>query len=335
MPGSIVWTPAVRGALNLRVINKFGAGFAAGSQRISGLLDACGPRTTDSELLVTLVLGKHFNLHRRDRDSDEVKKRGVNIYEQRAKLGNYADFLTINRFDVIYDKIDRVMATAETAGASAAEGPTRMVEALIPVALTIDCHTEQPFFSESHPVKKGSSDTFANVDDLGDLDFDAYDEAKRQFKMIPDEDGHACNSEPKILAVGPKFEAVGREIVENEMPKDFAGGRNLRTRDGVQLVVVPDWGDEFWCLLDTRMDSDMPFYFVEGRPLAVKPLYVDPNGAYEILQNELIWAVDGDMAVALGNPRRAFMAAHIEDAATIAATYAAKYELNDFGFDLA
>ena len=331
--GAISWTPAVQKILNTKVINAFQAG--AATREPSGLLDICGARTTDSENIVTLVLGKNFNLRRRSFDSDEVKKRAVNIYEQRAKLGNYLDFLVVNRGDAIYDKIGKILATAALAGADVAEGPTRMVEALVPTALNILCHTGQNYFDTDHPVKPGSSDTFANLVDLGALDFASYDEAEQRLAQLPDEDGRACGSKVRTLAVGSAYKAIGREIVNNTRPKDYAGGDNPRAQDGVKLVVVPDWGDEFWCVFDDALDADKPFYFVEGRALRVKPLYIDPEGAYETLNNELVWAVDGDMSVALGTPRRALMAADPSDKAAIVDKYSAKFDLPDFDFSVA
>lgn len=331
--GAIGWTPAVRDALNTQVVNKFQAGTL--SARVSGLLNICGVRSATAENLVTLVLGKNMQLRKRARGSDAGTKREANIYEQRAKLGNYIDFLSMDRMDAKYDKIDKIMATAESAGLSVAEAPTRMVEALVPTALSLECHTGSFFFDTDHPIKPGSATTFANVSNLGALDFDSYDEAERLFAQMKDEDGRACGSTPTVLAVGSKYKQIGREIVNNSRPKDYAGGDNLRAQDGVQLVVVPDWDDEFWCLFDTRTDSDRGFYFCEGSPIRLKPLHTDIEGAYETINNELLWAVEGDMAAALGNPRRAFMAANPASASAIVTKYSAKFELNDFGFDLA
>lgn len=330
--GSIVYTPAVQERLNVAVVNQFRSGFGAAASRISGLLDICGPRTTTELFIVTLILGKNFKLRRRDFDSDEQTKRGVNIYEQRAALANYVDFLSMRRVDALYDKIERLMASAELEGASAGEAPTRMIEALVPSALAINDYLGTPYFFTGKALKPGSTTTWGNVEDLGPLDFDSYDAAEERLAKLPDEDGRACGSQVTVLAVGQKYKQIGREIVENPRPKDYAGGDNLRSRDGARLIVVPDWDDDFWAVFDTRTDGDMPFYFVEGRALTVMPLHTDPMSAWCIENNELLWAVDGDLATALGNSRRAFMSANPAQAAAIAAKYASRYELNDFSF---
>lgn len=332
---NVAWTPAVRDALNLEVINSFGSGTISGTQRVSGLLDICGAKTSKSENIVVSILGKNFRLRKRGREVDTVTKRGVNIYEQRARLGNYVDFLSIDRMDVIYDKIERVMATAETAGMEVAEGPTRMIEAAVPLALSIPDHTGTSFFGVNKPIKPGSSVTFDNRADLGALDFTSYDEAERRLAQIPDEDERACNSRVRVLAVGQKYKQIGREIVENPRPKDYAGGDNLRTQDRAKLIVVPDWPDTFWMVADTDLENDMPFYCVQGRALQLKPLYTNPEGAWEIEHNELLWAVEGDLAIALGNPRRAFMSVDPADVAAIVADARQKFTMNDFDFDLA
>lgn len=334
MPAPTAFTPAVQTALNLEVVNQFRSGFALGTSRISGLLNVCGPRTSSSEHLVVLIAGKNFNLYRRARNEKDLRLRKANAYEQRSKLGNYADFLVIDRMDVIYDRWGVVMLTSETAGAEAAEGPTRMVEALVPVAMAIECYTGEPYWSATQPIKPGSATTYPNVQDLGALDFSSFDEAEKLLAHIPDEDGHRTNNQVRRISCGPVYKQIALEIAKNRYPKDYAGGINLRADQMIEVDIVPDWDEDLWMVSDTRQDSDMPFYFVEGRPLAVRPLYTDVNGSYETLENMLVWAVDGDMAAALGNPRKAFLSANPANAEAIAAKYAAKYELNDFDFTL-
>lgn len=330
---TISYTPAVREALNLRVINSAVSG--AANARISGLLDICGVRGTDSQNVVAFILGKSMKLKRRHLNSDAMTKRGANIYEHRARLGTYVDFLEVPREDALYPAgIDKIAAVAELAGMDIAEGPTRMVEAIIPASLAIQCHTGQNFFDTDHPIKPGSSTTFANLADLGALDFDSYDEAERRLAQgIKDEDGRSANSRVRVLAVGQKYKRIGMEIVENPRPRENPGD-NLRTREGVRLIVVPDWDDDLWCVFDTDLDNDRPFYYFEGRPLTLKPLETDPNGTYATKYGHLLWAVDGDIGVVLGNPRRAFMSANPANAATIAAKYRARFELNDQTFAL-
>jgi hypothetical protein len=331
--GSLAFTPAVQQALNIAVLNKFGSGFFGAANRVSGLLNIAGIRPVDSENIVTLVVGKNLKIRRRGRNTDEARKRKVNIYEQRAKLAPYFELLTVDLMDARYGKLEQLLITSETAGAAAAEAPTRAIETLIPFSLSLACHTKKTFFAVDHPVRPGSSQTWANLANLGPLDFDSYDLARQMFMQMPDEDGNACGSQPTVLAVGPKYENKGLDIVQNRRPLAFAG-ENLRTDQKVELVVVPNWGDEFWCLFDTRLDSDRPAYFAEGRALRAGPLFTDPEGPTEKLTGELSYLVDGDIAVALGNPRRAFMAANPANKTTIAAKYKKHFEMNDFGFDL-
>lgn len=332
--GSISWTPAVQEALNTRVVNRFNQAAIAAMQRTSGLIDICGFRTSTEENLSVFVLGKNFRLRKRGRDSDEIVKRGVNLYESRAKVANYVDWLTISRNDAIYDKVEKIAAIAGTAGASAGEWPDRMVETLVPVALTLECHTGQNFFDTDHPVKPGSSTTFANVANLGALDFDTFDDAKKRLMKLPDEDGNSCGAQVTVLAVGPDYEELAYEIAKNPNPKSYAGGTNLRASRGIEVKVVPNWDTDVWMVCDTRVDDDMPFYFVESRPLTASPLFTGIDDPIVRERNELSWGVDGHLAVALGNPRRAFMVANPANATTIAAKYAAACDLNDFDFTL-
>lgn len=338
MSGSMVWTPAIQEALNTAVVNKFESGWAAAVQRISGLLNICGPRTSDAENVVALVVGKDFRMHLRRRGTDIIIEEGVNAYEHRARLGNYYRFVTVDRQDALYNKWNRVMASAEAAGASAAEAPTRAVEALVPLSLGVTCHTGEPYYSAAHPQKPGSSTTFPNLLDLGALDFDTYDTAVKTMAENPDEDGHACGSRPKVLAVGPAYKEIGREIVLNKRPKDYAGGDNLRADDQVELVVVPDWGDDLWAVFDTGIDFDMPYYYVEGRPIVVLPTHIDLNGAWEIEHQQLQWCVEGDIGVVLGNPRRSILVVEDDSAPAVAALiakYRKKFDLNPQDFSLA
>lgn len=338
--GAMGFTPRVRDALNTAVINKFDAGVAAGSTRISGLLDVCGLKEASVENISALVLGRNFRLRRRDPNSNAIQPSQTNIYENRAKLGEYIEFLDVPRRQVLYPGgIDRAGVASSQLGLDVAEAPTLMVEALVPAALAINDHTGTPFFSAAKPIKPGSATTFPNLLALGALDFTSYDQAEKALANgIKDEDGRACGSRVRVLAVGQGYKQIGREIVENSRPKDYAGGDNLRSKDGVQLIVVPDWDDDFWCVFDTYLDDDRPFWFVRGRTLQIKPLHIDPEEAWCIENNLLRWALEGDMAVALGNPRRAVMAVDDTDPAAIAAIvakYASKFELNDFSFDLA
>jgi hypothetical protein len=332
--GAIVWSPAVRNALNVQVVNNFAAGTL--TARISGILDVVGAKTTDSENIAALVLGKNFSLYKRPRNANPVHKRGVNIHEQRAKLGNYAEFLSMNRFDAIYDKIDRILATAQEGGRIAAEGPSRMVEAAIPIALETVGYDAVPYFSELHPVSGNPGDTsvFSNLKDYGDLDFEAYDQAVQDLAELPDEDGYASGGTVTHLLYSPKYATAAREILTSLHPLNYAG-ENFRAQDGVKGIKIPAWaGDDMWAVVDASMDADRPFWFVEGRQLRLKPLYTDPEGTWETLTNELLWGIEGDMAVLLGNHRKAILSAPAANLATILAKHKARFEMNETTFDL-
>jgi len=337
--GAIVWTPAVRNALNVQVVNRFAAGTLAA--RISGVLDIVGPKTSDAENIAALVLGKNFSLYKRPRNANPVHKRGVNIHEQRAKLGNYAEFLSMNRFDAIYDKIDRILATAQMGGLIAAEAPSRMVEAAIPIGLETVGYDGVPYFSASHPVSGTPGDTpvFSNLKDYGDLDFAAYDQAVQDLAELPDEDGYASGGTVTHLLYSPKYATMAREILTSQHPLAYAGD-NFRVQDGVKGIKIPAWaGDDMWAVVDASMEVDLPFWFVEGagRQLRLKPIYTDPEGAWETLTNELLWGIEGEMAVLLGNHRKAILSAPAANLATILAKHKARFEMNDAGpnaFDL-
>lgn len=332
--GSIVWTPAVQEALSIKVINSFGEGFT--TARVSDLMQICGPGNgaADADKYVAIIVGKDFAMELRERDSDERNIGGVNLYESRAEVANYQRWIWLTRHDALFDKIGKLAAIAAAVGASAAEQPSRMVEAVVPIALEAVCHTGQPFFDDAHPVKPGSSDTFANMDDLGDLDIEAYDEAQRQLAQIPDEDGRASGAKGTVLAVGRKWKEIARDILMNRVPLANQGGENQRTGDGTTLVVVDDWPSTFWGLFDTTAPTDRPFHYCEAVPFTVRPIETDPNGPYAIKHNRIEWAVDGYAAMVLGNPRRAFLSVADASVATVIANAKAKMKLNKFDFSL-
>lgn len=337
--GAMGFTPRVRDRLNTVVINNFDSGVAAGTGRISGLLDVCQAKSASAVNVVALVLGKNMRVRRRDPNSDEVIKRATSIHEHRARLGTYVDWLSVQREKALYPSVvDELAAGAAQLGMGVAEAPTRLIEALVPASLAITCHTGEPFFAETFPIRPGSAITTGNVMEAAALDFDTFDEAEQRLAQIKDEDGRSCGSRVRVLAVGQKYKRIAQEIIQNKRPKDYAGGDNLRADDGVRAIVVPDWDDEFWGVFDTDVPNDAPYYLAKGRDMAIKPVYIDPEEPLARLNNELLWGLEGDMAACLGNPRRALLAVKDTDPAYIAAIvakYTAKFELNDFDFPAA
>jgi hypothetical protein len=332
--GMIDWTPAVQAALNTKVINSFGAGF--GRARVSDLLQVCGiGDAADADKYVALIVGKDFAMNLRAKNSDEIEVGGQNVYESRGEVGNYQRWIWLARQEALFDNgINKLVLISASMGESAAEQPSRMIEAAVPIALEAVCHTGESLYDAAHPIKPGSATTFANRDELGALDFDSYDEAVVQFAQIPDEDGRAGGSKPDVLAVGPGNEQMGREILLNRVPLAKSGGENTRIADGRRLVVVPDWPTNFWTLFDTSSPDDRAFYYCEAIPFTVSPIETDPNGPYAKKHNRIEWCVDGWAAMVLGNPRRTFMSVAAADVATIIANAKAKMKLNKFDFAL-
>jgi hypothetical protein len=332
--GHIQYTPAVQDVLSTVVVSRFGDGVAAA--RVSGIMQICAPGMPQGGAnYVALILGKNGQMQRRDKDSDEVDITGVNIYESRAEVANYQRWIRLSRHDAKFDRVDKLRAVSHAAGMSAAEQPTRMVEAVVPLSLELVCHTKVPFYSKLHKVNPDSSETWANMDDLGPLDFDSYDEGVRQFAQMPDEDGRACGSKPSILACGTAHKERGREILANQRPKDYQGGDNPRTADNVQLVVVDDWPETFWGLFDCASTEDRSHHYVEAEPFRVIPVETDPDGPFAIKYNRIEWAVDGYAALLLGNPRKSFLSVKDANVAAIVAAAKAKMQLNEFDFRLA
>jgi hypothetical protein len=334
--GLIAWTTAVQEALNLRVIKTFGDGFSAA--RISGLMQIVAPSTGDvagGNKYSALILGRNLQMQRRSKDSDKRDIQDVNAYETRAQAANWQSWIQLSREDALFDNIGKLLAIADRAGTTAAEHPTRMVEAVVQLALEETCHTGKTYYADDHPVTPGSAETFANTDNLGDLDFASYDEAVAQFAAIPDEDGYATGAAPTILAVSAKYKEMGREITKNARPKDYSGGDNPRASDGVELIVVPSWPSEMWGLFDTSSPRDRAFAYAEAKAFEVSPIETDPNSAYAKKYNRIEWCVDGYAAVLIGNPRKSFLSVDPADVAAMLVAIKKKIDLNEFDFTLA
>lgn len=331
--GKIAWSPPVSDALNTRVIRTFGDGF--GQARVSGLMQVAAPGDAQGgQNYAAIILGKNLQMSRRKNGTDTRDIQSPNAYEHRARAANYQTWIQLSREDALFDQIGKVIGIAELAGQKAAEHPTAMIEATIQLGFEYVDHTGTVFYSGSKPVKPGSTSTWANTDELGALDFDSYDEAVRQFSQIPEEDGRASNNKASFLATCSDYKEIGREILKNTRPKEYAGGDNLRASDGADLVVVPDWPTGMWGLFDCTTQRDRAVHYIEALPFTVSPIETDPNGSYAKKFGRLEWLVDGYAAACYGNPRKSFMVYPQASVAAMLTAIKAKIDMNDFDFTL-
>lgn len=325
--GAITWTPLVSETLSTRVVARFVGAFQ--NVRASDLLAICG--TGDgggTRNVVALIVGKDLSLTLREKGEDKINWREPAIYAHGATMANYVQGITLSRLDALDDQIGKLMAISETAGGIAAEQPSRMIEALVPLALETESYDNVPYYGD-HPQKVGSSTVVSNWADLGDLDIASYDEAVTLFSQMKDEDGRACNSKPSVLMYGSDYREIARDILTNRVPLNSAGGENMRTGDGVRGIEVADWPKTFWGLCDLR-GTDRPFWYNELKGFTVTPWITDPNSADAIVHNGLRWIVDAWVAMLLGNWRKSFLVIAPGDKAAVIAESKAKLKMNKF-----
>lgn len=328
----IAYTPAVQRRLSTAVIAKFEGAF--NNVRASDLLAICGTQPAGGfREVVALIVGKNLSLQRRGAKEDTIDWREPNVYAHGSETAEFITGISISNIDAKADRIDKLLAIASTAGAAAAELPSRMIEAMIPLALEQASYDGEAFYSDSHLVVPGGPATFANTDNLGALDLAAYDEAVTQFAQMPDEDGRACNSKPSVLFYGSDYREVARDILTNRVPLASAGGENMRVGDGVRGIEVADWPSTFWGLADLR-SSERAFHYAEFEPFRVVPWITDPNSPEAIVRNGLRWIVQGRAAMVLGDFRKTFLSVNPSDVAAIVAAAKAKLELNKFLTDV-
>lgn len=137
------------------------------------------------------------------------------------------------------------------------------------------------FFSTAHPNGSGGatqSNTTTNA-----LTVDNFNTARSGMRALLDENGESLGINPTILMVGPKLEAVAKQIIESELRTvavDNAGlesgtrvgvaaSSNVYSTMGMRVVVNPrlvGTYDDYWFLIDDSKDGAPIIIAEQGEP---------------------------------------------------------------------
>jgi phage major head subunit gpT-like protein len=302
-------SPQLADELNVQLIALFEQGGQEAAELTSDVLSVCYLATSDTVENVYTFAPEVRGLRDRPEGTNEMVIDAVKLYDGRLVNKDKYRAISVQINDFRDDKIGKYRVVFLMTGESAAVGPSREVESVIVGAESIIGYDDVAFYSDAHPrqPKVSGSPTWSNkFTKASGLTFTTFGEVFSGMMAFPDEDGKSAGSRPNILAISPDDLGMGMDITTNEFPSGLSGGKNPWLKYGVELMVVPNWaGLGFWDVYDIRSSWRRPFVFQEREQVAILPLYTNPDGAYERLNRQLLWLVEGRFAAGVGYPNKA------------------------------
>lgn len=154
------------------------------------------------------------------------------------------------------------------------------------------CYDKVPFFSDKHPLGKGTQSNMGTKK----LNAASYAVARCQMMTIKGDKERTLSIVPDLLVVAPQNEAIAKELLFTDL---IAGSTNIN-KNTCELLVVPDLADypDQWYLFCTkRYVKPLIFQQREVPKLISKNKETDDNVFFE---DEIIYGVKGRYNVGFG-----------------------------------
>lgn len=301
-------------ALNAKLIKMWKAGFDVGSLGSSPIMDVCRIVGSDSGENVYLFPQELRGMRTRAKNSNELIPDAFQVYEASVLNQDRYRVIDVPLNDYRNDKVGQYEGIATSLGKTAASGPVIDAEELIAggdVYATAPCYDGKALFATDHPTDPSVAGSTAWANKLvqaGGLTLDNFALSLAAMTAFPSATpGKAVGSRPSHLAVYPGYEGIGTDICTSRFPSGLAGAENKWLGLKLQLVVVPNWTREMYCLFDARDPDERAVVFQEREPMHIIANGIDPDGVIEYERNALRWVSKGQNGVGAGIPHKALL----------------------------
>lgn len=179
-------------------------------------------------------------------------------------------------------------------GLSAKKHPDVLIFNLLGQGFQEKCYDKVPFFSNKHPMGKGSI-VQSNMG-TKKLSATSYSEARCAMMTIKGDYGRTLNIVPDLLIVAPQNEAVARELLFADL---IAGSTNVN-KNTCELLVVPeltDYPDQWYLFCTKRYIKPFIFQQREVPKLVCKNKDTDDNVFFN---DEIVYGIKGRYNVGFG-----------------------------------